>query len=213
MYKNTTAKKLPDTTGNLTDFQLNLLKRINNIALSLMPEFEDKSQAMEAITLDDGSLMQLLYSVQMQQKTRASEYEMRKVHRRRENLEAFYRSLQEMGGTLKVNDVADILGITRQAVNIRVKKNQLLAFKQNGDFMFPVFQFTDKGLRPGFKDIMDAFDEDTHPVLRLEVFKAPIAVSDEQTKTPVQILTDGAAEDELALAVRAARLFGSHIAS
>lgn len=71
MYKNTTAEKLPDTTGNLTDFQLNLLKRINNIALSLMPEFEDKSQAMEAITLDDGSLMQLLYSVQMQQKTRA----------------------------------------------------------------------------------------------------------------------------------------------
>ena len=149
MYKNTTAEKLPDTTGNLTDFQLNLLKRINNIALSLMPEFEDKSQAMEAITLDDGSLMQLLYSVQMQQKTRASEYEMRKVHRRRENLEAFYRSLQEMGGTLKVNDVADILGITRQAVNIRVKKNQLLAFKQNGDFMFPVFQFTDKGLKIG----------------------------------------------------------------
>jgi hypothetical protein len=82
--------------------------------------------------------------------------------------------------------MADILGITRQAVNIRVKKNQLLAFKQNGDFMFPVFQFTDKGLRPGFKDIMDAFDENTHPVLRLEVFKAPIAVSDEQTKTPVR---------------------------
>ncbi|MBL1929185.1 DNA-binding protein, partial [Klebsiella pneumoniae] len=123
MYKNTTAEKLPDTHDNLTDFQRNLLKRINNIALSLMPEFEDKSQAMEAITLDDGSLMQLLYSVQMQQKTHASEYEMRKVHRRRENLEAFYRSLQEIGGTFKVNDVADILGITRQAVNIRVKKN------------------------------------------------------------------------------------------
>jgi hypothetical protein len=101
MYKNTTAEKLPDTTGNLTDFQLNLLKRINNIALSLMPEFEDKSQAMEAITLDDGSLMQLLYSVQMQQKTRASEYEMRKVHRRRENLEAFTEAFRKWAAPLK----------------------------------------------------------------------------------------------------------------
>lgn len=213
MYKNNTAGKLADSHTNLTELQLNLLKRINNIAVSLMPEFEDKTQAMDAITLDDGSLMQLLYSVQMQQKTRASEYSMRKVHRRRENLEAFYRSLQELGGTLKVREVADILGITRQAVNIRVKKNQLLAFKQNGDFMFPVFQFTDKGLRPGFKDIMNAFDEDTHPILRLEVFRAPITVGGEQTKTPVQILMDGAAENELALAVRAASLFGNQVAS
>jgi hypothetical protein len=32
--------------------------------------------------------------------------------------------------------VADKLGITRQAVNVRVKKNQLIAFKQNADYIF-----------------------------------------------------------------------------
>nr|VXZ81509.1 Uncharacterised protein [Klebsiella pneumoniae] len=132
MIKHTTAEREINTSAKLNEYQLNLLKRINNLAISLMPEFEDKNQAMDAITLDDGSLMQLLYTVQLEQKTRVNDYEMRKVRRRRENLERFYRELQELGGTLKVNDVVDILGITRRAINIRVKKNKLLAFKQNG---------------------------------------------------------------------------------
>ncbi len=213
MNKHTTAERELSATAKLADYQQSLLKRINNIAVSLMPEFEDKTQAMDAVTLDDGSLMQLLCSIQMEQKTRASDHEMRKVRRRRENLEAFYKSLQELGGTLKVNDVADKLGITRQAVNVRVKKNQLIAFKQNADYIFPIFQFTDKGLVPGFKEIMNAFDEDTHPMLRLGVLKAPIQISEEVSKTPIQIMQDGAKPEEMELAIRAARLFGSHVAS
>ncbi|HAS1293307.1 TPA: DNA-binding protein [Enterobacter hormaechei] len=213
MNKYTTTERELSTTAKLADYQQSLLKRINNIAVSLMPEFEDKNQAMDAVTLDDGSLMQLLCSIQMEQKTRASEHEMRKVRRRRENLEAFYNSLQELGGTLKVNVVADKLGITRQAVNVRVKKNQLIAFKQNADYIFPVFQFTEKGLVPGFKEIMNAFDEDTHPMLRLGVLKTPIQISEDLSKTPIQIMQDGAKPEELELAIRAARLFGSHVAS
>lgn len=213
MNKHTTAERELSATAKLADYQQSLLKRINNIAVSLMPEFEDKTQAMDAVTLDDGSLMQLLCSIQMEQKTRASDHEMRKVRRRRENLEAFYKSLQELGGTLKVNDVADKLGITRQAVNVRVKKNQLIAFKQNADYIFPIFQFTDKGLVPGFKEIMNAFDEDTHPMLRLGVLKAPIQISEEVSKTPIQIMQEGAKPEEMELAIRAARLFGSHVAS
>lgn len=213
MNKHTTAERELSATAKLADYQQSLLIRINNIAVSLMPEFEDKNQAMNAVTLDDGSLMQLLCSIQMEQKTRASDHEMRKVRRRRENLEAFYKSLQELGGTLKVNDVADKLGITRQAVNVRVKKNQLIAFKQNAEYIFPIFQFTDKGLVPGFKEIMNAFDEDTHPMLRLGVLKAPIQISEEVSKTPIQIMQDGAKPEEMELAIRAARLFGSHVAS
>lgn len=213
MNKYTTTERELSTTAKLADYQQSLLKRINNIAVSLMPEFEDKNRAMDAVTLDDGSLMQLLCSIQMEQKTRASEHEMRKVRRRRENLEAFYNSLQELGGTLKVNVVADKLGITRRAVNVRVKKNQLIAFKQNADYIFPVFQFTEKGLVPGFKEIMNAFDEDTHPMLRLGVLKTPIQISEDLSKTPIQIMQDGAKPEELELAIRAARLFGSHVAS
>ncbi|HBY8307951.1 TPA: DNA-binding protein [Klebsiella pneumoniae] len=213
MKKTSKADKEPRVTANLSEHQQNLLKRINNIAISLMPEFEDKNQASEAVTLDDGSLLQLLCSIQMEQKTRASDYEARKVRRRRENLEAFYSSLLELGGVVKVSFVADTLGITRQAVNVRVKKNQLNAFKQNGDFIFPVFQFTDKGLVPGFKQIMLAFDEDTHPMLRLGLLKAPIQLGNGLSKTPIKIMQDGAKPEELELAIRAAKLFGSHAAS
>jgi len=214
MIKHTTAEREINTSAKLNESQLNLLKRINNLAISLMPEFEDKNQAMNAITLDNASLMQLLYTVQLEQKTRVTEYELRKVRRRRENLERFYRELQELGGTLKVNDVADILGITRQAINIRVKKNKLLAFKQNGDFIFPKFQFTDNGLITGFEDIMAAFEEDTHPMLRLGVLKSPINVNNEGLqKTPIQIMQDGAKNSELSLAIRAAKQFGNLIAS
>lgn len=214
MIKHTTAEREINTSAKLNDFQLNLLKRINNLAISLMPEFEDKSQAINAITLDDASLMQLLYTVQLEQKTRVTEYELRKVRRRRENLERFYRELQELGGTLKVNNVVDILGITRQAINIRIKKNKLLAFKQNGDFIFPKFQFTDNGLITGFEDVMAAFEEDTHPMLRLGVLKSPIKINNEGLqKTPIQIMQDGAKNSELSLAIRAAKQFGNHIAS
>lgn len=137
MNKYTTTERELSTTAKLADYQQSLLKRINNIAVSLMPEFEDKNQAMDAVTLDDGSLMQLLCSIQMEQKTRASEHEMRKVRRRRENLEAFYNSLQELGGTLKVNVVADKLGITRRGrkcagqrtSSLRLNKTLIISFR------------------------------------------------------------------------------------
>jgi len=209
MSKYTKTGRELNAIAKLTDYQQIILKRVNNIAVSLMPMFEDKKQAMDAVTLDDGSLMQLLCSIQTEQKTRASDQE----HSRRENLEAFYTSLQELGGILKVNDVADMLGITRQAVHIRVKKNQLIAFKQNADYIFPVFQFTDSGLMPGFKEIMNAFDADTHPLLRLGVLKAPIQLGGGMSKTPIQIMQDGAKPDELELAIRSARLCGNHAAS
>lgn len=200
--------------GNLSEHQQFLLKRINNLALSLMPEFEERSQAINAALLDDKSLMQLLFTTSLEHDTRVEEHELRKVRRRRENMVKFYEQLKEMGGTIKVNDVADILGITRQAVHARVKKNKLLAFKQNSDYIFPAFQFTDKGLLPGFEEMMDAFDEDTHPVLRLNLFRAPIRVNDDGTaKTPIQIMEDGAKPEELFFAKRAARQLEKHVAT
>ncbi|WP_337018683.1 DNA-binding protein [Leclercia sp. AS011] len=213
MNKHSAPESELRASEKLTEHQQNLLKRISNVAVSLMPEFEDKNKVLEALTLDDGSLLQLLCSIQMEQKTRSSDHEARKVRRRRENLEAFYSSLQELGGVVKVNFVADTLGITRQAVNVRVKKNQLIAFKQNGDFIFPAFQFTDKGLVTGLREIMDAFDADTHPMLRLGVLKAPIQLDGGTSKTPIKIMQDGAKPEELALAIRAAKLFGSQVAS
>lgn len=213
MKKNTTLVRESKTSVKLTEHQQNLLKRINDLAVSLMAEFEDRNQAIKALTMDDSSLMQLLCSILMEQRTHESDYAVRAVRRRRENLEDFYMSPEELGGVLKINDVADILGISRQSVKVRVNNNQLIAFKQNEDFIFPAFQFTDSGLLNGFEEVMAAFDKDTHPMLRLGVLKAPISLGQGVVKNPIQIMQDGAKPNEMMLAIRAANQFGSHIAS
>lgn len=83
-----------NASEKLTKYQQNLLNRINDVVVSLMPEFEDKNQALEALMLEDGSLLQLLCFIQMEQKTRTSDYKAQEARRRRENLEAFYSGLQ-----------------------------------------------------------------------------------------------------------------------
>ncbi len=87
MKKHTTVERELRPSDKLTEQQQILLKRIHNLAVSLMPEFEDKNQAMNALTMDDHSLMQLLCAMKMDQKTQASDEEMRKVRRHHENLE------------------------------------------------------------------------------------------------------------------------------
>lgn len=42
MKKNTTLVRESKPSVKLTEHQQNLLKRINNLAISLMPEFEDR---------------------------------------------------------------------------------------------------------------------------------------------------------------------------
>jgi len=76
------------------------------------------------------------------------------------------------------------------------------------------FQFTDNGLIPDFEDVMGAFEEDTYPMLRLNVLKSPIKVNSEcLQKTPIQIMLDGAKKSELILAIRAAKQLGNQVAS
>ncbi|EBE7823434.1 DNA-binding protein, partial [Salmonella enterica subsp. enterica serovar Javiana] len=47
MKKNTTLVRESKPSVKLTEHQQNLLKRINNLAISLMPEFEDRNQAIK----------------------------------------------------------------------------------------------------------------------------------------------------------------------
>ena len=211
---NATLERDPVATANLNEYQLNLLKRINNIALALMPEFADKAQAMNAVSLDDKTLFQRLYTTMLEQNTHVSDSELRKARRRRESLDKFYSQLQELGGTIKVNDVADILGISRQGVHARVKKNKLLAFKQHGDFIYPRFQFTEQGLLPGFEEMMAAFDPTIHPMMILNLLKAPIDIhGDGVRKSPIEILQDGADQKDIAVLVRNASLLGHQTSS
>ena len=86
MKKRTRVEIEPRSSNKLSEQQQILLKRINILAVSLMPEFEDRNEAINALTLDDNSLMQLLCTILMGQKTRVSDNELQKVRRHRKNL-------------------------------------------------------------------------------------------------------------------------------
>jgi hypothetical protein len=70
-------------------------------------------------------------------------------------IQAQRRLLEEHGGTLTGEQVADILGITRQAVEKRRRAGKLLALTlgRHG-YRYPVWQFTGSGVLPGFEDVL-----------------------------------------------------------
>jgi hypothetical protein len=80
--------------------------------------------------------------------------------------------LDRAGPMLAAGDVARLLGISRQAVDKRRKKAQLLAVKVHGDWHYPEFQFTATGLAPGFESILPALAQDD-PWVMLDALCAP----------------------------------------
>jgi hypothetical protein len=71
---------------------------------------------------------------------------------------ALRQLLADHGGTYSPSEVAQLLGISRQAVNKRTRHNQLLAIYQGDKVAYPVWQFAGNGLVPHFVDILQALD-------------------------------------------------------
>jgi hypothetical protein len=72
-------------------------------------------------------------------------------------IQAQRRLIEEHGGTLAAEQVAEILGITRQAVEKRRRAGKLIALTvgRHG-YRYPVWQFTKTGVLPGFEDVLAA---------------------------------------------------------
>ena len=201
-----------DSCG-LSEPQLQLMKRINRIVTSLMHEFQDTERALSALALNDDALVKLIFNTLSEHRSLVYEREARKQPRSRENLSRFYDSLDASGGTILTGEVADILGISAEQVALRLGKGQLLAFRKNGEDIFPCFLFLEEGLLPGFEQVMAAFDADMHPMLRLSLLRSTFETSPGVHKTAIRIMQDGADEKELALVRRAASLLEQHVAT
>jgi len=121
----------------------------------------------------------------------------RGLERKRELLEA-------AGGALSAQGVADLLGITRQAVDKRRAQNQLVALTQGKrGYIYPWFQFEDGKTLPGLEEVLQelkSFD----PWMQLAFF---VNANDRLSgKKPAAALRVGSPEDVL----RAARSYGEH---
>jgi hypothetical protein len=70
-------------------------------------------------------------------------------------IEAQRRLLDEHGGTLTAQQVAGILGISRQAVEKRRRAQTLIALTTGRHgYRYPVWQFTKSGVLPGLADVL-----------------------------------------------------------
>lgn len=69
--------------------------------------------------------------------------------------------LKAEGGVLSVNEVATRLGISRQAVDKRRRARQLLALPMGKSrYLYPTWQFAEKGVLSGLEEVLQAFQDD-----------------------------------------------------
>lgn len=69
------------------------------------------------------------------------------------------RVIEQMGGTLTAEEAADLLGITRQAVDKRRNQQQLIGLTQGRrGYAYPSFQFEDGQTIAGLAEVLQALD-------------------------------------------------------
>jgi hypothetical protein len=117
------------------------------------------------------------------------------------------RLIEQHGGSLSAGQIAQMLGITRQAVDKRRRSHTLLALSMGRHgYRYPVWQFTKSGPLAGLEDVLQALEpHDEWMQIAFFVGKNP-RLGDE---TPVDMLRGGKVER----VVKAARVYGEHGAS
>lgn len=124
---------------------------------------------------------------------------LRGLRARRELLEA-------EGGTLGASAVADLLGLSRQAVDKRRQARRLLALSTGRrGYAYPAWQFGEQGVLRGLPEVLAALGDDD-PWMKLSFFLQPHAMLDDGG-TPTSPLTALRA-GQLDAVLRAARAFG-----
>lgn len=103
--------------------------------------------------------------------------------------------LAEAGGAVGINDVAGILGITRQAVNKKRRAHRLIAVSHGHEHVYPAAQFLDGMLVPGLARALDVMPV-RDPWMRLEW----LLTADEELggMSPLDALKAGRVEEVIA---------------
>lgn len=70
----------------------------------------------------------------------------------------------EIGPFYRTDQVVSLLGITRQAVNERLGKRTMLGMQtRDGVWVYPVYQFEDRGILPRLPEVLRSFDRRADP--------------------------------------------------
>jgi hypothetical protein len=119
-------------------------------------------------------------------------------------IEASRRLIDDHGGALTAVQVAQTLGISRQMVEKRRRAGKLLAVSTGRHgYRYPVWQFDESGVLPGFEDVLTALSPHD------EWMKVAFFVSKNERlgdRTPIESLKSG----ELDVVLDAAVVHGEH---
>jgi len=119
-------------------------------------------------------------------------------------IEAKQRLLTAEGGTLGVQEVAVLLGLSLQAVYKRYRAGRLLAiYRGRHGFVFPAWQLVPGGVLPGLEKVLEALS-DLDPWMKLAFFLGENAAL--KGKRPLDLLRKGLLPEVL----RSAELHGRH---
>lgn len=151
-------KTIQETSSDLEKMRQALRLRIERALQQTLGDAsaQDLAEALATAT-DIGSLALLLSrkivdDPDIQRLDPWAEFLMKGTVRKKELIRA-------AGGAYKTGEVADLLGISRQAVLMRIKRGKILALTLGSDdYLFPACQFDDKGVIAGLDEVLAAFN-------------------------------------------------------
>ncbi len=132
-----------------------LVRALNNITHTV--ELLD-TESLEKIVSASSNLDVLLSlfeeSVVLESKAQSNKDPLRSM--RLKGIRAKNELLEKEGGVITSSQVAELLGISRQAVDKRRKQGKLLAVSPGKrGYFYPVWQFSEEGVIPGFEKVMN----------------------------------------------------------
>ncbi|MCT8351429.1 hypothetical protein [Photorhabdus kayaii] len=136
-----------------------------------------------------------------------------------ETRNAFLAYLGEYGGVYKSSKVADILGVTRPTVNKYGENHKLIVLNWGIENLYPVFQFSvnkktsNKGYLKGVPEILanlgpvSGVKKCGFFLRKIKTFNLGIDLA--ESTMVLDILRNGASNDEIAQLIKLAKMFGS----
>lgn len=106
--------------------------------------------------------------------------------------------IEASGGTYNSKEVADLLGISRQAVDKRRKNSKLIGIpKGKGSYLYPVWQFTSGKTIVGLELVMNVI-KDLDPWMQVTFMLNPTL--NENKKNPIALLEEGSIDKAVEIA-------------
>lgn len=191
----------------------NLMKElVINLGQEVNPE------AMKQLVLSDNQFILDIFSKSLSKKAISEPTpEKKRLERRILSRAKFFDNVRDNGGVFTSAEVAKLLGVTKVTVKKKKDTNKLLALNFDGEFVYPVFQFSldnknsQKGVLRGVSEIMSSIARFSD-VMKYGFFVQERNLLNSHTSeeyTIVEILKKGVSDEELNSIIRLSKTFGT----